>query len=271
MKKIYKAAGLKVAPGILPKTLEEALQFAREIGFPLIMKPDIGVGAAGAAKVHDEAELVKNWDNKGNSFLEQWIQGSIETYDGLCDHEGQIVFYSSMQYSGIMEILSGLCESMFYFIVKDVPADLKVVGDIAVKAFGVKGRFFHCEFFRTKDGQLLPLEINLRPPGVITLDVMNYAYRADLYSEFANVIAKLPVTPFRKAELFGGYSSRRDGWKYLHTHDEIIEKLGRRLEFTYDMPKIYSPVMGNYAYVFTSTTIEEMKEFRLVLHLLGRS
>lgn len=260
MKKIYQAAGLKVAPGFLPKTLEEALKFAREIGFPLIMKPDIGVGAAGATKLHNEAELIKNWDNKGNSFLEQWIQGSIETYDGLCDHEGQIVFYSSMQYSGIMEVLSGLCESMFYFIVKDVPEDLKVLGDIAVKAFDVKGRFFHCEFFRTTDGQLLPLEINLRPPGVVTLDVMNYAYRADLYSEYANVIAKLPVSPYRKAELLGGYTARRDAWKYLHSHDEIIEKMGKRLEFTYAMPKIYSPVMGNFAYVFTSTTFEEMKE-----------
>lgn len=261
MKKIYSGAGLKVAPGLLPKTLEEALQFAREVGYPLIMKPDIGVGAEGARKINDEAELTKNWDPKANLFLEQFIIGNIETYDGLCDQNGKIVFYSSLQYSaGIMDILTGDCESIFYYVVKDVPEDLKEVGDIAVKAFDVKSRFFHCEFFRTKDGQLLPLEINLRPPGGITVDIWNYTHRMDLYLEFANVVTKQPTSPYQKATQYGTYSARRDNWKYVHSHEEVVQKLGKRLELSYVMPTIFSPVMGNFAYIFTSDTMEQMKE-----------
>jgi len=261
MKAIYSGAGLKVAPGLLPKTLEEALQFARQVGYPLIMKPDIGVGAEGAKKINDEAELTKNWDPKGNLFLEQFIVGNIETYDGLCDHTGKIVFYSSLQYSaGIMEVLTGQCESVFYYIVKDVPEDLKALGDIAVKAFDVKSRFFHCEFFRTTDGQLLPLEINLRPPGGITVDIWNYTHRMDLYEEYANVVTKQPTSPYKKATQYGTYSARRDNWKYIHSHEEIEKKLGKRLELSYVMPTIFSPVMGNFAYVFTSDTLEQMKE-----------
>jgi len=261
MKNIYAAAGLKVAPGILPKTLEEGLQFARKVGYPLMIKPDIGVGAEGAKKINDEAELTKSWDPKADLFLEQFITGNIETYDGLCDHTGKIVFYSSMQYSaGIMEVLSGECESIFYYIVKDVPEDLKAAGDIAVKAFDVKSRCFHCEFFRTKDGHLLPLEINLRPPGGITVDIWNYTHRMDLYAEYANVITKQPASPYLKAKHYGTYTARRDGWKYLHSHEEIVQKLGKRLELSYSMPSIFSPVMGNFAYVFTSDTIELMKE-----------
>lgn len=57
-----------MAPGILPKTLEEALAFARKVGYPLIMKPDIGVGAEGARKIHDESELTKNWDPKVHKY-----------------------------------------------------------------------------------------------------------------------------------------------------------------------------------------------------------
>lgn len=260
MKEIYANAGLKVAPGLLPKSLEELLQFARKTGYPLIMKPDIGVGAAGARKLNDEAELTKHWNPKAGMFYEQFIQGSIETYDGLCDHTGKIVFYSSMQYSaGIMEVLLGQCESIFYYIDKEVPADLKAAGDIAVKAFDVKSRFFHCEFFRTKD-QLLPLEINLRPPGGITVDIWNYTHRMDLYSEYANVVTKQPVSPYLKANHFGTYTARRDKWRYKHSHDQVAQYLGKRLELAYAMPSIFSPVMGNFAYVFTSETLEAMRD-----------
>jgi len=260
MKKVYTAAGLKCAPGMLPKTLEEAIQFADKVGYPLIMKPDIGVGASGATKVNNEDELRSNWDGLGNTFVEQWIQGTIETYDGLCDHEGKTVFYSSMHYGGLMEVVSGQNESMFFCVSKDVPADLITMGDIVVKAFEVKSRFFHCEFFRTTGGDLLPLEINLRPPGVITVDVMNYTYRTDLYAEYAKVITKQPVSPYQPAQHWGCYVARRDEWTYVHSDEEIAKKMGVKLELTYAMPKIYSPVMGNFAYVFTSNTVEDMKE-----------
>lgn len=260
MKKVYEGVGLKCAPGSLPKTLEEAVEFATKVGYPLIMKPDNGVGAAATYKVNCEEELRKYWDNSGNQFMEQFVTGSIETYDGICDHEGNIVFYSSMHYGGLMEVVSGQNESMFFSVAKDVPQDLKEMGDIAVKAFNVKSRFFHAEFFRTTAGNLLPLEINLRPPGVITVDVINYTYRSDLYAEFAKVITQQPVSPYEKAQHWGCYAGRRDGWQYIHTHDDIMKKMGSKLELTYVMPKIYSGIMGNQAYVFTSANKDEMKE-----------
>jgi len=260
MKKVYEGAGLKCAPGMLPKTLEEAIEFANKTGYPLIMKPDCGVGAAGATKITNEEELRRNWDGLGNTFMEQWVQGSIETYDGICDHEGNTVFYSSMNYGGLMEVVTGQNESMFFCVAKDVPEDLREMGDITVKAFGVKSRFFHCEFFRTTDGRLLPLEINLRPPGVITVDVINYTYRSDLYAEYAKVITKQPVTPYQKATHWGCYAGRREGWQYTHTHEDVVNAMGSRLELTYVMPKIYSGIMGNQAYVFTAKDKEEMRE-----------
>jgi len=259
MKKVFLGANLKAAPGILPTNLEEALAFGRQVGYPLIMKPDIGVGAEGAKKINDEAELTKSWTNNNNSFIEQFIQGNIETYDGLCDRDGNIVFYSSLKYSaGIMDLLSGECESIFYYVVKDVPEDLKTMGDIAVKAFNVKTRFFHLEFFRTADNALLPLEINLRPPGGITVDMWNYTHRIDIYSDYAAMIAGETPPPYKKANQFGTYTARRDVWRYVHTHEEILQKLGKRLELSYAMPSIFSPVMGNFAYIFTSETFEDM-------------
>jgi len=260
MKKVYQAAGIKCAPGILPKTLDEAIEFANKTGYPFIMKPDIGVGASNTSKINNEEELKSNWNDKGNLFLEQFITGAIETYDGICDHEGKVVFYSSLHYGGLMEVASGQSESMAFYVAKDVPEDLVKMGDTVVDAFKVRSRFFHCEFFRTADGQLLPLEINLRPPGVITLDVMNYTYRNDLYSEYAKVIAKKPITPYKKAGHWGCYAARRDRWHYSHSHEEIVRRLGSKLELTYNMPKIYTALMGDVAYVFTCNSMEEMQE-----------
>jgi len=259
MKTVFKDAGLPVAPGLLPTSLDEALQFAKTVGYPLIMKPDIGVGAAGARKINNDAELTQYFDKQGDLFLEKFVKGVIETYDGLTDHMGNIVFYSSLMYAGgVMEMLSGEVNGCYFFCVKDVPADLKEVGDRVVRAFNVKSRCFHTEFFRTEDGSLLPLEMNLRPPGGITVDLWNYAHRMDMYSEYANAIAKAPVSPFKKASNFCAYSGRRSNIRYKHSHQEVIKKLGSKFELHILMPEVFSGVMGNEAYVFVSETLEEM-------------
>jgi len=270
MKVIYQNAGLEVAKGFLPKTLDQAIEFAKEAKYPLVMKPDIGVGAEGARKINNEADLVREWDPKGNLYLEQFVQGHIETYDGLCDHTGRITFYSGLRYcNGVMDTVSGAGKSLYYYIVKDIPEDLRLVGDVVVKCFNVKSRFFHCEFFRTLDNKLLPLEINIRPPGGITVDMWNFAHRMDLYAEYASVITKQPTSNFQKAKYHCAYSAHRVSWKYVHTHDEIVKKLGTKLDFYCEMPPIFSPAMGNFAYLISADSFEEMKELIDYVELLS--
>jgi len=224
------------------------------------MKPDIGVGAFGARKINNEAELTQYYDKQGDYYFEKFVKGVIETYDGLTDHLGNVVFYSSLGYaSGIMEMLSGDCNSCYFICMKDVPADLKEIGDKAVRAFNMKSRFFHVEFFRAEDGTLLPLEMNLRPPGGITVDLWNYAHRMDLYGEYANVIAKVPVSQYKKASNYCVHCGRRNGLRYKHSHQEVVKKLGNKFELHTPMPEVFSGVMGNEAYVFVSDNVEEMK------------
>jgi len=260
MKEIFKEAGLPVAPGIRPSCLDEALRFAKDVGYPLVLKPDIGVGAAGARKVNNEAELTQFYDQHGDFFVEKFVQGVIETYDGLTDHLGNVVFHSSLGYaSGIMEMLNGSCNSIFFYVKRDVPADLKEVGDKTVKAFNVKSRFFHIEYFRTEDGTLLPLEMNLRPPGGITVDLWNYAHRMDMYSNYANVISKVPVSTYKKASNYCVHAARRTGIKYKHSHQEVVKRLGSKFELHTQMPEVFSAVMGNEAIVFVCENVEEMR------------
>ena len=57
MKEVYKSAGLKVADYIKLDTLDEALEFTKKNGYPVIVKPDNGVGATHTYKLKDDEEL----------------------------------------------------------------------------------------------------------------------------------------------------------------------------------------------------------------------
>ena len=60
MKRVFREVGLAAARGRICRTLEEARAFAAEVGFPLVAKPDAGVGAARTWKI-DDAEGLARW------------------------------------------------------------------------------------------------------------------------------------------------------------------------------------------------------------------
>jgi len=47
--------------------------------------------------------------------------------------------------------------------------DTAPLGEPLVEAFRVRERFFHFEFFRRPDGTLWAMEVNMRPPGGMTM------------------------------------------------------------------------------------------------------
>ena len=106
MKEVFTKAGIKVARGRVVGNLSDALDLVKETGYPLVAKPDVGVGAAATYKIQDEAELERFFVEKlpFDYLLEEYIRGDIETFDGLTDIDGNPVFLNSLVYSaGIME------------------------------------------------------------------------------------------------------------------------------------------------------------------------
>ena len=189
MKKVFDKNNISIVPGELVRDYKHTLKFSQKYGFPVIIKPDRGVGAFDTYKISNVDELCSFFKRReilpDFYFIEPFIDGNIETFDGLCDFEGNIVYCSSLQYTGTLEMKTG---KKFYVLVKKIPQDLYEAGKKAVKGFDVRGKFFHIEFFRTKDNVLYGLEINLRPPGGFTTDMMNYAGDIDIYREWANIL-----------------------------------------------------------------------------------
>ena len=98
------------------KDLGEATEFIKETGYPLVAKPDVGVGAAATYKIHNENELKAFFDTKPpvDYLMEEFIKGRICTFDGLTDREGNAVFLNSLEYSaGVMETV--LDDALIYY------------------------------------------------------------------------------------------------------------------------------------------------------------
>lgn len=254
MKQKFAQASVPAARGTLIRTLEQAQHFAHEVGYPLVAKPDIGVGAANTFKLSSDAELERFFGSRPpvEYLLEEFIDGDIHTFDGLTDKDGRPVFYSSMRYSyGVMETVNEDRDIYFYSL-REIPPDLEDAGRRLLKAFDVRERFFHFEFFRTRDGRLVALEVNMRPPGGPIVDMYNYAHDIDLYWEWANIVVNNRFTAEYTRKYHICYVGCKNSKTYSHSHEQIMEAFGHCIVQQMEMPSIFSLAMGNYAYLVRS-------------------
>ena len=280
MKKFYKKAEIPTAAYSLVTTLAKAKKFIKEVGYPVITKPDNGVGASDTHKIQNEEELKAFFETKNKDIkyiMEQFVDGDLVSYDAIINSKGEPVFETGIFEPTIMDIVNeGL--DVFYYVEKEMPEKLLEAGRKTVKAFGVKSRFIHLEFFKLKNdveglgkkGDYIGLETNMRPAGGYTPDMYNYANNTDVYQIWADMVA---FDEIRNANLnddleknYCIYVSRRDNHNYVHSHDEIKQKYGQSIVMDERMPDIFSRAMGNYMYTAIFKTEEEMEKFKKMVH-----
>jgi carbamoylphosphate synthase large subunit len=185
MKKRFIAAGLKPARGEVCRSPQALRKFIKTVGYPVVAKPDVGVGAAKTYKLNNDDELAHYEADKlpVDYIVEEFVRGELITYDGLVDRSGEVVFDSTFTYStGVMEAVNESLD-LFYAIQRTIPDDVRECGRAMARAFDLRERPFHFEIFRTSEGELIPLEVNMRPPGGWTVDMFNFANDFDLYRE----------------------------------------------------------------------------------------
>jgi hypothetical protein len=122
MKERFAAAGVPVARGGRVRTLAEARALAQEIGYPLVAKPDAGVGALDTYRIDGEADLARVFATAPpvDYLLEQFVTGTIHSFDGLADADGQPVFTASHVFSqGIMETVNDR-RHLFYYSQREI-------------------------------------------------------------------------------------------------------------------------------------------------------
>lgn len=261
MKKQFIRAGVAVAKGKVVTNLTQARQFIGEVGYPVVAKPDIGVGAAKTYKINRQEDLEYFWRDKLPTpyLLEEFVSGQIFTFDGLVDQDGQIVFYTSHYYSqGIMETVNE-DRDVYYVSLRQIPSDLEMAGRAIVRVYGLKARFFHFEFFRTPSGKLIALEVNMRPPGGLTTDMFNYANDTDVYQEWANIIVNNRFEGRNDRPYHCAYVGRKSNKSYRHSHQEILAELGEAVVHHEAISGVFSAALGNYGYLVRSPDLSEIE------------
>lgn len=162
-----------------------------------------------------------------------------------------------------------------YYTADRVPKSLAALGRSTVKAFGARSRFVHLEFFRlTKDkpglgskGDFVGLEVNMRPAGGYTPDMMNFAHSTDVYQIWANmVVADKRLLPESEHHHYCVYASRRDCYHYLHSHEEILKQYGDKIVMCERMPEIMTASMGNQMYTAHADDLAAAQEFIRFVH-----
>ncbi len=262
MKQIFVRAGINVAPGLVAHTHAEAAQFVAEVGYPIVAKPDTGVGASGTHKICSDADLVQFFAAKPavDYLLEAFVSGALYSFDGLVDRDGNIVFCTSHFFSqGIMETVNeGL--DLFYYSLRELPPGLEDAGRRAVAAFKLRERFFHIEFFHLLDGRWVALEVNMRPPGGMTMDMFNYANNIDLYREWANVVAFGRFQAQYTRPYHCAYIGRRQTRVYHLPHADVLRRYGDLIPEHGPMSDVLAPALGHYAYLLRSPDLDQIRQ-----------
>ena len=271
MKKRYLEAGIPTARQHVVSDRESGRAFIREVGYPVIVKPDVGVGATHTWTLENEADLESFYDHLPEApyVMEEFIQGEICSYDAILDSRCEPLFESMTVWPPVMDIVNKDLDLMYYTC-PDVPEALRTLGRKTVKAFGVDRRFVHLEFFRlTKArkglgevGDFVALEVNMRPAGGYTPDMMDFAHSTDVYQIYADMVAfderKVPETG---EHAYCAYASRKDGHTYARTHEEIMDRYAGCMKMQEEMPPMNWPQMGRYMYTARLETFEEAMAF----------
>lgn len=260
MKEIFRAAGVPVAAGRVVASEDEARALIAEIGYPTVAKPDGGVGALNTFRLNSDADLSAFFADKpaGDYIIEAFVAGTIVSFDGLTDRHGEIVFHTSHTFSqGIMETVNE-GQHISYHSLRDLPPKLEALGRTCVKAFDVRERFFHIEFFQTTPTNYVALEVNIRPPGGYTTDMFNYACDIDIYRVWAELLVSDRHTPFAR-KYHCCYASRKNSYSYRHSHQQILNRYGSFIVQVASVPGVFSSALGDIGYIFRSPQIDDIR------------
>ena len=271
MKAYYAKAGLPTARYHLVEGLEDALEFAHTVGYPVVVKPDNGVGANNTYKLQSDEDVrwFINTKDPAVYIMEEFVNGYVQTFDGIVDSQGNMLFESgNISPISIMDIVNNNDDSVYY-LVKDLPEKIRQAGLATVKAFVVRSRFIHLEFFVLnedqeglgKKGDVLGLEVNMRPCGGFTPDMMNFANSTDVYKIWADMIAFDHSTKAEGEHAFCAFLGRRDGKPFRLNDDALLERYAPQMRMVTRIPDALSGAMGNRMFVAVFPTQAEMDQF----------
>ena len=276
MKKYFNEAGVKTARYIIVSSLEESKKFAKQVGYPLFAKPDSGVGASDTYKIANEEELIEFHNKTLHEpyIMEEYLEGYIVTFDGIANEKSEaVISFNETFPTPIADIVRENLD-LYYYATTKMDPDFRAMGERVVKAFNLKSRCFHIEFFKlTKDkkglakaGEIVALEANLRSPGGETPELLNLVSKVDYYETYAEVIVNQIGKIDCETNKISMSVNRKNQFKYVEKNSDIYNFYQDNIiEHSY-YSESFRNAMGDEFYIALFDNLDKAKQFQHFVH-----
>jgi len=251
MKDLIGAAGLRVPRFRRLDADVTAGELVDEVGLPLILKPRDGWSARGVLLVREESELTGVLAGQGVELAgyecEEYIEGAVLHVDGV-RRDGKFHFVSASEY--INTCLDFTVGTPLGSILLDSGERLERVAEFTggcLDALGLVDGPFHLELFQKADGELVFLEVGLRPGGAEVPFVHRDLFGIDLFEEAFRATVGLP--PARSAEVLSG-GTVAGGWVSIPEPKPYPSRVVARTSLLGEIAEVYAEVLPEVGAVF---------------------
>jgi carbamoylphosphate synthase large subunit len=209
MKQALREAGVPTAASAAAGSAAEAVAFAEQVGFPVILKPRSGAGASGTVRAEDAAGLehalgIFGGQGVESIAVEEFVEGHEGFYDTITINGQVALDFVSHYYPNVLEAMRTRWISPQFISTNRIDtapeyAELREMGRRVNAALGIGTSATHMEWFFGPKG-LKFSEIGCRPPGVGAWDLYCAGNEIDVYREWANAITrgKIGSAPTRR-------------------------------------------------------------------------
>ncbi len=197
MKTVLGKAGLPCARHRLVSDSADALAFATEIGYPLVVKPPAGAGARNTFRV-ENAEQMSQWlasmppTREQPALIEEFLSGQEHSFDSVF-LKGKPVWHSISRYFPTpLEVLQNPWIQWCVLLPREIDGheynDIRDVAARSLKTLGLETGLTHMEWFRRGNGSVAVSEVAARPPGAQFTTLISYAHDFNLYRSWAQLL-----------------------------------------------------------------------------------
>lgn len=196
MKERYRAAGLPCARYRLVKDEAEALRFAQEVGYPVIVKPPAGMAARSTFRVQEPEALREAVQQvmasaEGTALLEEQLSGQEASLEAV-SLGGKVLWQSSCRYFlHMLNYMERPEEPYRVLLPREMPTpgdEIYQLAPRALAALGMETGICHLEWFRRPDGSVVLSEVAARPPGGQITTLISQAHDADFLLAWARLL-----------------------------------------------------------------------------------
>nr|HEX4316310.1 ATP-grasp domain-containing protein [Kofleriaceae bacterium] len=288
MKAVLRAAGVPVAQSVLATSLRDVEAMIERVGYPVIVKPQAGLGAKATHRIESAEQLAQLAQlapptRDAPVQVEEFVRAREHTCETVTVR-GTPVWRSGTRYfPSPLEVLETPWVQYCVLLPRETDdqtwrnfdavngaALAALFGDAAKTAAGTA--ITHMEWFLREDGTALVNEVGARPPGVQIMPLMSLAHDTSMFADWARLMALDEFTPRRRVYAAGAAFFRGSG---AGSRVVAVDGVAAAIEACGDAlvemraPKVGMPRADSYEgegwAIVTSPTTEGCKQALLAL------